>query len=200
MKKLLIACLFVLLSSTCKLSAQALSETDFTYLKFYFSLTLEQRVSFAQIEVPTGDINNFRLISSDLKSMTQVDLINTNALNLSGVVRGIFIADDTLFTRLVDSMKVLVAHKSYLKSTNIKVLANSDSSSRFILNTYLQNCPVERVNFLATNFNKIPLEILNIMQLDLDMIFGVRTVPINGNYDTFDKVRKKWLGQIKKPK
>lgn len=200
MKRILVTCVMAMVCNAITVTAQSLKRSDLNYLDFYFSLTPQQRVSFAQIEVPTGDISNFWLVSYDLASMTTFNLIQNEALNLSGVVNGIFVANDTAFSQLIDSMRMQVSDKSYLKSKHVKILDKSDSTARSILKVYVQNSPLERIEFIEKYFERISAELISMMQKDLDVIFATKTVQINQKRSNFYEAKNKWLAQAEKLK
>lgn len=178
-------------------NAQSLKAEDHKFLKSYFSQTPKQRVQTFQSQAK-GDVKNFFVMSNDLSSLSGVDTYKNGTIAIGGVIGAMYITNDTGFNRSIDSIRISIESKAYLKLDNKQSLLNSDTTDSKVLVAYLKNSPIERIAFIEENFDVIPSSLLSLMQLDLDKIFNTKSKKIGANKKCFLKAKTKWLASVKK--
>jgi hypothetical protein len=172
--------------------AQELDAAESEFLKRYLSLTPIKRVSVFQNEA-AGNVTNFFLMSKDLNGITGIDAYKHGSIAIGGVLGATYIANDSMFALIIDSLKKKVATNAFLKASNRQDLTGTDTTANRIISSYLKNSLVERIAFIELHFKKIPADLLKLMQTDIDAILRTNTSNISCSEKCFLKAKKKWL-------
>lgn len=174
---------------------QNLTPRENKYLYDYLSLPPIERVSYIRTQAPFVSVTGFSNINEDIISLCGIDIKKEADIAIGGVIGALYSPNDSLFKRCIDSVYDLISQKSYLKIQRESSLDINDTASKIIILAYLKNSPMERISFIENNFNRIPSEILKLMQLDLDRVLSTKTQSICCNRKRFLKVKRTWLNK-----
>ncbi len=183
------------------IKAQKISEDESAFLNRYFTWSLMKRYVYLSEELGKGGIpvSEFATLSKDFESLVGLNISKSGATSIGGVLGVVYINNDSVFNIFLDSLKLLINERIYLRYEKTKcTLSPTDTSEYLIFRAYLRNSPIHRMTFIEENLFNIPEKWIGLFKCDLDHIFEVTTENFNDNKHAFKRAKKKWIAASKR--